>query len=301
MQKCKKVGINMISSMTGYGRVNKVIDNYDITIEIKSVNHRFFDFSLRSLRAYSFLEDKIKSKISSKVTRGKIDVNLNIVNNDTNSIEVTLDEALMAGYINAFKKAEDSYNIKNDVKLSSLLGISELFKVKKQEENEDELWQKVSLVLDEALDSFLEMRIKEGAVLKNDVLTCLDEITLKINEIEEFYPKIVESYTNRLNEKLQKILQDNTLDSSRILTEAAIFADKTAINEETVRLVSHIEQMKGMLITSPIGKKLDFLIQEMNREVNTIGSKANDLQLTKIVVDLKSIIERIREQIQNVE
>ncbi|MEG2044732.1 MAG: YicC/YloC family endoribonuclease [Clostridia bacterium] len=291
----------MISSMTGYGRVNKVIDNYDITIEIKSVNHRFFDFSLRSLRAYSFLEDKIKSKISSKVTRGKIDVNLNIVNNDTNSIEVTLDEALMAGYINAFKKAEDSYNIKNDVKLSSLLSISELFKVKKQEENEDELWQKVALVLDEALDSFLEMRIKEGAVLKNDVLTCLDEITLKINEIEEFYPKIVESYTNRLNEKLQKILQDNTLDSSRILTEAAIFADKTAINEETVRLVSHIEQMKGMLITSPIGKKLDFLIQEMNREVNTIGSKANDLQLTKIVVDLKSIIERIREQIQNVE
>jgi len=294
--------IKMPNSMTGYGRANLIIDNKDITVEIRSVNHRFFDFNARLPRLYGFLEEKLKSYLQKKINRGKIDLFVSIVNSNDESVSVSLDKPLLNGYIKALEEISDSYDVIDDISVSSLARFSDIFNVKKEQENADVIWENVKEVTDAALNDFLKMRKDEGRRLYDDVKQNLEEISKNVKLVEERSPKTVEEYRARLTAKLKEILEDRNIDEARILTECAIYADKIAVNEETVRLNSHIKSFSQQLEKDePIGKKLDFVVQEMNREVNTIGSKCNDIEITATVVTMKSLIEQIREQIQNIE
>ncbi|MBQ8623577.1 MAG: YicC family protein [Oscillospiraceae bacterium] len=292
----------MPKSMTGYGRASKSFDTYEITVEVRSVNHRFFEFSTRISRQYSFLEDKLKSLFASKINRGKVEtyVSINRINGSDCVVEVNAE--LANNYVSALRNANEQLGLKDDLTLSQLFRMSDVFTVSKSEIDEDELWSLVSETANEALDSFIAMRTAEGERLKDDILSKLDFIEDTVTQIETRSPDVTKEYRTKLYTRLCDILGDKNIDESRILTEAAIFADKTAVDEETVRLRSHIAQYRELLqLNEPIGKKLDFLVQEMNREVNTTGSKCSDLTITRMVVDLKSTIEKIREQIQNIE
>ncbi len=292
----------MPKSMTGYGRASKSFEAYEITVEVRSVNHRFFEFLTRISRQYSFLEDKLKSLFASKINRGKVEtyVSINRINGSDSVVEVNAD--LANNYISALRTANEQLGLNDDLTLSQLFRMSDVFTVSKSEIDEDELWALVSETAAEALDSFIEMRTIEGERLKNDILSKLDFIEETVTQIETRSPDVTKEYRTKLYTRLCDILGDKNIDEARILTEAAIFADKTAVDEETVRLRSHVAQYRDLLqLNEPIGKKLDFLVQEMNREVNTTGSKCSDLTITRMVVDLKSTIEKIREQIQNIE
>lgn len=292
----------MPKSMTGYGRASKSFESYEITVELRSVNHRFFEFSARIPRQYSFLEDKLKSLFASKINRGKVEAYVSINCIDGSDAVVEVNTSLADNYISALRKANEQLGLKDDLTLSKLFRMSDVFTVQKVESDENELWELVSATALEALDSFIAMRAVEGERLKNDILSKLDYIEETVEKIETRSPDVTKEYRAKLYSRLCDVLGDKNIDESRILTEAAIFADKTAVDEETVRLRSHISQYRDLLsLDEPIGKKLDFLIQEMNREVNTTGSKCSDLTITRMVVDLKSTIEKIREQIQNIE
>lgn len=292
----------MVRSMTGFGRAKAQIDGLDITVEIKSVNHRYFEFSCRLPRAYSFLEEKIKSRLSASVSRGKIEVSVLIDDNTENATIVEIDKEYAKAYLTALKKLSKEYGIKNDVKTSSLVGNGDIFKVKRQVIEDDVISNAVLLVLDEALQNFIDMRTIEGERLLKDVTDRASYILEKVSFIEERSPKTVEEYRNRIEQKIKDLLGDTTIDQQRILTEVAIFADKVAVAEETVRLRSHIKQFETLMSSNDVvGRKLDFIVQEMNREANTIGSKAQDIEIAHTVVDIKSEIEKIREQIQNME
>ena len=292
----------MPKSMTGYGRARIVFDSREITVEIKSVNHKFFEFSSRVPRQYGFIEDKLKTLVSEFVTRGKVEMYVSIVTNDGSDVSVEVNASLAESYISALRRANATIGLLDDVTLSSLFRMPDVFTVTKQDIDESELWDEVSKTAKAALESFLSMRSAEGGRLKSDILTKLDYIEGVVVAIEERSPFVVEEYRQRLYNRLAELLGDKNIEESRILTEAAIFADKTATDEETVRLKSHVQSFRELLeLDVPIGKKLDFLVQEMNREVNTTGSKCSDLAVTKMVVDLKSMIEKIREQIQNIE
>lgn len=292
----------MIKSMTGYGRAQKTIDGANISVEIKSVNHRFFEFSSKIPRAYGFLDEKLKSYIQSKVTRGKIECGVFIETLDSDNCTVEVNHSLASGYIKAFKELAQRYDLDYDVTVTSLAKYYDIFSVHKDEADEEKVWSDVKSVLDEALDSFISMREREGEKLKEDILSRCDTILENVAFIEERSPQTVKEYTQKLNERMNNVLSDAHIDEQRILTEAAIYADKIAVAEETVRLRSHISQMHEFM-ESPIaiGKKMDFLVQEFNREANTIGSKAQDFQIGKKVIDIKGEIEKIREQVQNIE
>ena len=292
----------MIKSMTGYGRAQAVNDGLDITLEMKSVNHRYFEFSSRVPRAYSFLEEKLKSFVKSKVSRGKIECYLYITETDTAAADVTVNKPLAEGYIRALNEMESEFSLRNDITVMQVARFPEVLTVKKAEADEDAVWAAVLPVAEEAVARFIAMREKEGEKLKEDVLSRGNTILEKVAFIEARSPETVKEYTARLTERIQEVLADTTIDEARILTEAAIFADKVAVAEETVRLRSHISQLGEMLSgDEAVGRKLDFLVQEMNREANTIGSKCQDVNVTKQVLDIKSEIEKIREQIQNIE
>jgi len=292
----------MIYSMTGYGRGQQTMPERDILVEIKSVNHRFFEFSARLPRAYGFLEEKLKSYIQSRVSRGKVDVNVFIVTLDGANVEVGINTELAKGYIDALRKLGEETGVRDDITLTSLSRFSDIFVLRRAEEDEDELWAQVKQVAEEAVNNFLAMRAKEGEKMKADLLDRLASIEKSVAVVEESSARIVEDYRTRLYNKICDVLADTHVDEQRILTEAAIFAEKTAVDEETVRLRSHIAQFRQILeANEPIGRKLDFLVQEMNREANTIGSKIQDVEVTKVVVSIKSDIEKIREQIQNIE
>ncbi len=292
----------MVRSMTGFGRAKAQIDGLDITVEIKSVNHRYFEFSCRSPRAYSFLEEKIKSRLSQAVSRGKVEVSILIDDNTENATVVEINLEYASAYLKALKNLSKEYHIKNDVKVSSLVGNSDIFKVKRQVLEDEVVTNAVFTVLEEALNNFIEMRTIEGERLLKDVTDRANYILEKVSFIEERSPQTVENYRNRIEEKIKELLGVNTIDQQRILTEVAIFADKVAVAEETVRLRSHIKQFETLMSSDDaIGRKLDFIVQEMNREANTIGSKAQDIEIAHTVVDIKSEIEKIREQIQNME
>lgn len=292
----------MVRSMTGFGRAKAQIDGLDITVEIKSVNHRYFEFSCRTPRAYSFLEEKIKSHLSGAVTRGKIEVGVLIDDNTENATVVEIDREYTTAYLNALKTLSKEYGIKNDVKTSALVGNNDIFKIKRQTIEDEVITNAVLTVLDEALSKFIEMRTIEGERLLKDVTDRANYILEKVAFIEERSPKTVEEYRNRIQQKISELLGDKTIDEQRVLTEVAIFADKVAVAEETVRLRSHIKQFEThMTSNDAVGRKLDFIVQEMNREANTIGSKAQDIEIAHTVVDIKSEIEKIREQIQNME
>lgn len=288
--------------MTGFGR-SKITDNLvEVVIEIKSVNHRYFEYSSRIPRTYQFLDEKIKELIKSKVVRGKIDVGVSVVNNSEDSVCLELNEAYANAYISSMRSLGKKYKIKDDIKLSSLAGNKELFNVKSVDLDEEFITELVLKTTNEALDNFIEARAREGAKLVADITSRANLILSKVAIIEERSPQTVNEYRVRLENKIKELLDDNAVDEQRLLTETAIFADKIAVAEETVRLRSHISELFALLGSGgDIGKKLDFIVQEMNRETNTIGSKAQDIEIGKIVIDVKSEIEKIREQIQNIE
>ena len=292
----------MIRSMTGYGRAQEVLDGLDITVEIKSVNHRYFEFSARTPRAYGFLDEKIKSYLQSRVNRGKVDVYVNVENNTEEAVSVTLNQPVAAGYMEALRTMADTFGLESNVSIDLLAKFPDVFKVDKVPEDLEELTADIHAVTEEALRDFDAMRSREGEKLEADLLGRLVTLENFTHQVEQRSPQTVADYRARLTAKLQEVLADRQLDESRVLTEAAIFADKVAVDEETVRLHSHIAQFREMLAGgSPIGRKLDFLIQEMNRETNTIGSKCNNLEISTIVVNMKAEIEKIREQVQNIE
>lgn len=294
----------MIKSMTGFGRCETVLNGREITVEIKSVNHRYFEFSCRTPRGYNFLDDKLKSYVNSKVSRGKIDVFVTIGVSDDTPAEVTVNHQLVSGYLNAMKEISETYGIHNDVSVVSLSRFPDVFTVHKAAEDEEQIIADVLSATQTALDSFVSMREAEGEKMKADILSRANTILSIVGEIEERSPQTVAEYENRLLEKIKQTLDNNDvdIDEQRILTEVAVFSDKVAVAEETVRLRSHFEQLNKFLeYSEPVGRKIDFIIQEMNREANTIGSKVQDAILAHKVVDIKSEIEKIREQVQNIE
>lgn len=292
----------MIRSMTGFGRATQNIDGLDITVEIKSVNHRYFEFASRMPRVYQFIEEKLKSLCQKSITRGKVEISVMIEDRTEKSTVVELNRQYATAYISALRQLAKEYKIKEDIKISSLANNTELFTVKRTTMEDEVVENAVMSVAEEALKSFIDMRIVEGAKLKEDVLSRLDTILEKVAFIEKESPETVKAYRERLELKLKELLNTVTIDEQRVLTEAAIFADKVAVDEETVRLRSHISQFKDLLESdTATGKKLDFLVQEMNRETNTIGSKSQNIEIAHTVVDIKAEIEKIREQIQNIE
>jgi len=295
-------GVLMIKSMTGYGRKQATIDSMNITVEIKSVNHRYFEFSSKTPRTYGFLDDKIKSYVQSRVSRGKIECYVTVENLEDESVKVEINHSLAKGYYDALKDLAESYGLRDDISVSLLSRYTDIFSVHKLEADEDRIWSAVSVVLSEAVNNFIAMREKEGEKLKNDVLSRCDTILENVAFIEERSPETVKEYNEKLLKRMQEVLADVQVEESRILTESAIFADKVAVAEETVRLRSHISQLhEFMKMDEAIGRKTDFLVQEMNREANTIGSKAQDVAIARKVIDIKAEIEKIREQIQNIE
>ena len=292
----------MVRSMTGFGRAKKQIGGFDVTVEIKSVNHRYFEFSSRLPRAYQFLDEKLKSFCQQKISRGKVEAAVLIEDNSESAAVVEINGAYAQAYLAAVKDMSRQYHIKNDVKMSSLVTNPELFTVKKQSLPEEVVTEAVLKTAEEAMESFISMRQAEGERLKNDVKARTDFILEKVAFVEERSPETVRAYREKLEQKIKELIGDVQVDEQRLLTETAIFADKVAVAEETVRLKSHIKQFCSLLEShEPIGRKLDFIVQEMNREANTIGSKAQDIEIAHTVVDIKSEIEKIREQIQNIE
>ena len=292
----------MIRSMTGYGRALEVIDSMSITAEIKSVNHRYFEFSSRTPRTYGFLDEKLKSYVQSKVSRGKIECYIFIESLEAEDCTVEINHSLASGYIKALSELSERYGLENDTTVTSVAKYHDIFSIHKEEADEERIWQAVKTVLDKAIVSFVSMREAEGEKLKNDILSRCDTILEKVAFIEERSPETVKEYNEKLLERMKNVLGDVHVDEQRLLTEAAIYADKIAVAEETVRLRSHVSQMhEFMKSEAAIGKKMDFLIQEFNREANTIGSKAQDVEIAKRVIDIKAEIEKIREQVQNIE
>lgn len=292
----------MIRSMTGFGRAVEQIGGLDITVEIKSVNHRYFEFSSRIPRAYQFLDEKLKSLCQQSIQRGKVEVSVLIDDNSENSASVEINHAFAKSYIAALKQLAKEYKIKDDVKVSTVASNTEMFKVRRVAIDDEVVTEAVLEVASKAIDSFVSMRTTEGEKLANDVKSRTETILKLIEQVEERSPETVKAYRERLEAKIKELLEDAKVDEQRLITETAIFADKVAVAEETVRLRSHIDQLCKLISSDgAVGKKLDFIVQEMNRETNTIGSKCQDVDIAHIVVDIKSEIEKIREQIQNIE
>lgn len=292
----------MIRSMTGYGRAQDTVDGMSITVEIKSVNHRYFEFSSRVPRAYGFIEEKLKSYVQSRISRGKTECFVQIEALEDEAAEVTVNHSLAAGYFQALKEIADKYEVRNDISVSTLTRFSDILTVHKAEADEEKIWNAVKTVLEKAVDSFIDMREREGVKLREDISSRADLILTFVEFIEERSPQTVKEYHEKLVARMKELLGDVHIDEQRVLTEAAVFADKVAVAEETVRLRSHIDQLKVFLQSKDaIGRKMDFLVQEMNREANTIGSKAQDVEIASKVIDIKAEVEKIREQVQNIE
>ena len=292
----------MIRSMTGYGRKQAVTGGMHITAEIKSVNHRYFEFSARVPRAYGFLEEKLKSYIQTLISRGKVECYIQIDNLEEEDCIVEVNHSLAKGYYDALKDLAQRYELRDDISVSLLSRYGDIFSVHKAEADEEKIWESVKGVVAEAVSSFIAMRETEGEKLKNDILSRCDTIIEKVEFIEERSPETVREYNDKLLARIKDVLSDVQVDEQRILTEAAVYADKIAVAEETVRLRSHISQLRDFMESEEaIGRKTDFLVQEINREANTIGSKAQDVAIAKKVIDIKAEVEKIREQVQTIE
>lgn len=292
----------MVRSMTGYGRCELAENGREITVEIKSVNHRYFEINTRVTRGYGFVEDKLKKYLQTKISRGKLDVYVSIGESDEGLANVTVNHNLASGYINALREIGMKYGLPDDITISSVARYSDIFSVHKEAEDEEKIWNELKPAVDSALADFLAMREAEGERMKADVLSRAESIIKIVGEIEKRSPQTVIEYKAKLTSRINELLENASVDEQRIATEAAIFADKIAVDEETVRLRSHFAQMNSIMNSGePIGRKLDFILQEMNREANTIGSKVTDAELAHKVVDIKAELEKIREQIQNIE
>ncbi len=292
----------MIKSMTGYGRASGQVGDLEVTVELKSVNNRFLDTSVRLPRSFLFLEDTVKSAVQFHISRGKVDVFISVDAAGSSDVCVKVNEPLLRGYIEALQLIADKYELENDLTALGASRFPDVLSVEKKELDAEAITEGVRSITEQALADFDQMRLREGGKLREDVLQRVGEIERLVSIVETETPKTVAAYRARLEQRMAEVLNTAGIDESRILTEAAIFADHIAVDEETVRLRSHIAQLKTMLDgSSPIGRKIDFLIQEFNREANTIGSKCQNSDIAHIVVDLKSEIEKIREQIQNIE
>ncbi|MBQ4131005.1 MAG: YicC family protein [Clostridia bacterium] len=292
----------MVRSMTGYGRFELLKDGVNYTVEIKSVNHRYFEFSARTPKGCAFLEEKLKAFFADRIARGKIEVYVGMDGGSRSSSVVTVNEAVADSYVEALKALKKKYGLYGKVSLSDVISNNDVFLIERPKLNEDEVWSAVEQAATGAVEAFIKMRETEGVRLAEDVKSRCNHILEMVGLVEKNAPETLKNYRERLEKKLREVLENSSIDEQRILTEAAIFADKIAVDEETVRLRSHIEQLISMINSDEtLGKKFDFVVQEMNREANTIGSKAQNVEITRIVVDIKGEIEKIREQIQNIE
>ena len=288
--------------MTGYGRGEAVLHGRPITVEVRSVNNRYLDCTVKLPRIYVFAEDAIKAAVQSHISRGKVDVFVTIGPSESGDVTISVNRPMADGYYTALCALRDAYGLKDDISVSMLSRFQDVFLVEKTQEDLEAVSADICSVLELALNDFDAMRLREGEKLGQDVLSRAETIEGLVSKVEDRSPGIVADYRARLAAKMAEVLQNTQLDESRILTEAAIYADKVAVDEETVRLRSHLSQLRHLLAQDgAIGRKLDFLIQEFNREANTIGSKCNDIETAGYVVDIKAEIEKIREQIQNME
>ena len=295
----------MIRSMTGFGRCRETVEGLDITVEIKSVNSRFLDCTAKISRAYGYLEERIKPYLMSRgVTRGKVDVWISVEVMDSGSVQITADEGYLKGYLEALYTLRDKYDLRDDISVMTVARNHDIFQIKKPEEDIEHDWERVLTVLAKATDTFLSVREREGERLAEDLRAKMQNIKGAVDRIEKLSESDIASYRERLAERIREALNDNqiTPDETRLLTECAIHADKVAVDEEMVRLRTHFGAFEEILSSGePVGRKLDFLMQEMNREINTTGSKCSDAQIAHLVVDVKCELEKIREQIQNLE
>lgn len=292
----------MIRSMTGYGSAEEVINGRSIRVEIKSVNHRYFEYSARVPRSCGFVEERMKRLLSGVISRGKVDVGVTIQTVDGIDEEININREVVKNYVEALRSVKNEFDLADDLSLSSIAKLPDVFTVVKAETDEEALWKDIESVAKRALDSFVEGREAEGERLKADVLLKIAAIEEKVSFVESRSPETVKEYRARLLDKMHEVLENTQIDEGRILQEAAIYADKVAVDEETVRLRSHMKELRKTLNKSePIGKSLDFRIQEVNRETNTIGSKCSDAAIADTVIEMKNTIEKIREQIQNIE
>lgn len=291
-----------MKSMTGYGRAKEVRDGKTITVELRAVNHRYLDCTVKAPRQYGFLDDAVKKAAAARIARGKVEIFVGVEVEEGGDVAVTVNHQLAKRYLDALHDLSETYGLRDDVTVMSLAKLPDVLGSERIEQDAEAMTREVLAVFQQACDGFDQMREREGEKLAEDVRNRCAAIERMVGEVETRSPERVKEYREKLLARMQEVLADTSIDETRILTEAAIYADKTAVDEETVRLRSHLHQMDGMLKeTQPIGRKLDFLVQEVNREANTIGSKANDVTLARIVVDIKSEIEKIREQIQNIE
>ena len=288
--------------MTGFGRDHRIIDGREYLVEIRSVNSRYYEFNAKLPRQYMFLEEKLKSLVKSKMSRGKVEVSLSIYNIGSIETAVSVNDAVVENYIKVLRETGEKFGLQDDLTISTVFRMTDAFTIVRAETDEDKIWAAVKETAEAALEKFVAMRETEGAKMKDDILEKLANIEKMTLQVCEYAPETVTAYREKLFAKMQEILDNKQIDEQRILLEAGIYAEKTAVDEETVRLKSHFVQFRDMMNSDePIGRKLDFLVQEMNREVNTTGSKAQDIRITRLVVDMKSEIEKIREQIQNIE
>lgn len=292
----------MIKSMTGYGKSEQTIDSLNVTVEIKSVNHRYFEFSARVPREYGFLEEKLKKYCNSLITRGKVECYVSVEDLEEREMEVNVNETLAAGYVKALKELSERFGLKDDISAVTLSRYPDVITLHKASEDEERIWNAVKTVAETAVSKFIEMRETEGSKLRGDILSRADYIIECVEFVEGRSPETVREYNEKLKQRMKELLGDAAVDEQRLLNEAAIYADKIAVDEETVRLRSHISQLREFMNSSEaIGRKLDFLVQEINREANTIGSKAQDVDIAKKVIAIKAEVEKIREQVQNIE
>ena len=292
----------MVKSMTGYGRAVETVNGREFTVELRSVNNRYLDCTVKLPRSLTFAEETVKQAVKATISRGKVDVFITVHSEGASDVKITLNEAMVEGYLAAMKEMAQKYAVTDDISVSLISRMPEVFSVEKPEVDEEQLKNDLMSVVGKALANYDAMRAAEGKALENDLRNRGNTILELVAQVEAGNGQTVIDYRARLENKLREVLANTSIDESRILTEAAIFADKVAVDEETVRLRSHLEQMNNMLTAGgAIGRKLDFLLQEMNRESNTIGSKCSDVKLARIVVDIKAELEKIREQTQNIE
>ena len=292
----------MVKSMTGYGRAEETVNGCTITVELRSVNNRYLDCTVKLPRSLSFAEDAVKQAVKASVSRGKVDVFVSLRSEASDDTTITLNQAVLEGYLAAMRQMVAEFDVRDDISVSTVSRLPEVFSVEKPQVDEEQLLQDLMSVVQQALASYDAMRCAEGQALDADLRSRGNTILELVTQVEQGNAQTVIDYRARLEAKLKEVLASTNIDESRILTEAAIFADKVAVDEETVRLRSHLAQMNEMLTTGgAVGRKLDFLLQEMNREANTIGSKCTDVRLARIVVEIKAELEKIREQTQNIE
>ena len=294
--------MNLVKSMTGYGRCLETVNGREFTVEVRSVNNRYLDCTVKLPRSLTFAEENVKQAVKAAISRGKVDVFITVRSEGGMEAKVTLNTAMVEGYLSAMKQMVTDYGVTDDISVSLLSRMNDVFSIEREEVDEEQLLSDLMGVVGKALENYNAMRCTEGKALENDLRSRGDTILTLVSQVEAGNAQTVVDYRTRLENKLKEVLANTAIDESRILTEAAIFADKVAVDEETVRLRSHLQQMNTMLTTGgAIGRKLDFLLQEMNRETNTIGSKCSDVRLARIVVDMKAELEKIREQTQNIE